>query len=112
MSLSYEPLFITGYEGDAAHLSLEEDDIYNRLPRPCRRAPGCSIPDDAAWIGAVGGVRTDHMPARRNARADEIEAFAAAWLPAVNCANRAGGSQYSFKFYMKNLNEEIQCNIV
>ncbi len=50
MSLPYMPLYVTDYEGDTAHLSLEEDGIYNRLLRLCWRTPGCSIPDDPAWI--------------------------------------------------------------
>lgn len=44
------PLFISDYEGDTAHLTIEEDGIYNRLLRLCWRTPGCSVPDDAKWI--------------------------------------------------------------
>ncbi len=48
--LPYMPLYIRDYEGDTAHLSIEEDGAYNRLLRLCWRTPGCSIPDDATWI--------------------------------------------------------------
>ena len=39
-----------GYEAATAHLTPEEDGIYNRLLRLCWRTPGCSIPNDADWI--------------------------------------------------------------
>lgn len=44
------PLFVDDYEAATAHLTLEEDGAYNRLLRLCWRSPGCSIPDDDAWI--------------------------------------------------------------
>lgn len=50
MSLPYFPLYVTDYEGDTAHLTIEEDGAYMRLLRLCWRTPGCSIPDDPAWI--------------------------------------------------------------
>lgn len=50
MSIPYIPLFVADYESDTAHLSIEEDGAYNRLLRLCWRSPGCSIPDDDAWI--------------------------------------------------------------
>lgn len=50
MSIPYFPLYVTDYEADTAHLSLEEDGAYNRLLRLCWRTPGCSIPDDPKWI--------------------------------------------------------------
>ena len=49
-ALPYMPLFVADFEADTAHLSFEEDGIYNRLLRLCWRTTGCSIPDDPAWI--------------------------------------------------------------
>ncbi len=49
-NLPYMPLFVADYEADTAHLSFEEDGIYNRLLRLCWRTSGCSIPDDPMWI--------------------------------------------------------------
>lgn len=46
----YIPLYIDDFEAATAHLSPEEDGIYNRLLRLCWRTPGCSLPDDPAWI--------------------------------------------------------------
>lgn len=48
--LPYMPLFVADFEADTAHLSFEEDGIYNRLLRLCWRTSGCSVPDDPAWI--------------------------------------------------------------
>ena len=50
MSIPYIPLYVTDYEADTAHLTLEEDGAYMRLLRLCWRTPGCSIPDDPEWI--------------------------------------------------------------
>lgn len=44
------PLFIADYEAATAHLTVEEDGAYTRLLRLCWMTPGCSIPDDDAWI--------------------------------------------------------------
>ena len=44
------PLFIDDFEADTAHLTLEEDGVYNRLLRLCWRQSSCSIPDDPVWI--------------------------------------------------------------
>lgn len=44
------PLFVDDYEAATAHLTLEEDGAYLRLLRLCWRTPGCSMPDDPAWI--------------------------------------------------------------
>ncbi len=49
-NLPYMPLFVADFEADTAHLSFEEDGIYNRLLRLCWRTTGCSIPDDPVWI--------------------------------------------------------------
>jgi uncharacterized protein YdaU (DUF1376 family) len=50
VSIPYFPMYPTDYEADTAHLSLEEDGAYNRLLRLMWMTPGCSVPDDAAWI--------------------------------------------------------------
>jgi len=50
MSIPYIPLYVTDYEADTAHLSLEEDGAYMRLLRLCWRTPGCSVPDEPRWI--------------------------------------------------------------
>lgn len=50
MSIPYFPLFVVDYEADTTHLSMEEDGCYMRLLRLCWRTPGCSIPNDPAWI--------------------------------------------------------------
>jgi len=44
------PLYVDDYEAATAHLTLEEDGLYNRLLRLCWRTPGCSLPTDHAWI--------------------------------------------------------------
>lgn len=46
----YMPLYVDDYEADTAHLTFEEDGVYNRLLRLCWRTSGCSLPDDAKWI--------------------------------------------------------------
>lgn len=50
MSIPYLPLFVTDYEADTAHLSIAEDGAYMRLLRLQWRTPGCTLPDDPAWI--------------------------------------------------------------
>ena len=50
--LPFMPLWIADYELDTGHLSLQQDGAYSRLLRLCWRSPGCSIPDDPAWIQA------------------------------------------------------------
>ena len=50
MSLPHMPFFVSDYEADTAHLTLEEDGCYNRLLRLCWRTPNCSIPNDDRWI--------------------------------------------------------------
>lgn len=50
MSLPYFPLFPADFEADTSHLTLEEDGAYNRLLRLMWMTPGCSLPDDPAWI--------------------------------------------------------------
>lgn len=46
----YIPLYVDDFEAATAHLSPEEDGIYNRLLRLCWRTPGCGLPNDTAWI--------------------------------------------------------------
>jgi uncharacterized protein YdaU (DUF1376 family) len=50
LSLPYFNLYPTDFEAKTSHLTLEEDGAYNRLLRLCWMMPGCSIPDDNAWI--------------------------------------------------------------
>jgi len=64
MSLPYFPMFPSDFEAKTAHLTLLEDGAYNRLLRLCWVTPGCSLPDDDAWIMRRMRARTD----------DEIEA--------------------------------------
>ena len=46
----YIPLYVDDYEAATAHLTVEEDGLYNRLLRLAWRTPGCSLPTDHAWI--------------------------------------------------------------
>lgn len=50
MSLPYFPMYPTDFEAKTSHLTLEEDGAYNRLLRLMWMTPGCSLPDDDAWI--------------------------------------------------------------
>jgi uncharacterized protein YdaU (DUF1376 family) len=50
VSLAYFPFYPADYEADTPHLTLEEDGVYNRLLRLCWLTPGCSLPDDRAWL--------------------------------------------------------------
>lgn len=50
MSLPYFPMFPSDFEAKTSHLTLEEDGAYNRLLRLMWMTPGCSLPDDDAWI--------------------------------------------------------------
>lgn len=50
MTHPYLPLYVDDYEAATAHLTAEEDGVYNRLMRLCWRTPGCSVPNDDAWI--------------------------------------------------------------
>jgi len=43
-------MYPTDFEAKTSHLTLAEDGAYNRLLRICWMTPGCSIPDDDAWI--------------------------------------------------------------
>lgn len=55
----YIPLYVDDYDAHTAHLSLEEDGIYNRLMRLCWRTPGCSLPDEPAWIMRKARITAD-----------------------------------------------------
>jgi uncharacterized protein YdaU (DUF1376 family) len=46
----YIPLYVDDFEAATTHLTAEEDGVYNRLLRLCWRTPGCSLPDDPAWL--------------------------------------------------------------
>lgn len=46
----YIPLYVDDYDAATAHLTVEEDGAYSRLLRLCWRTPGCSLPNDHAWI--------------------------------------------------------------
>ncbi len=50
MSIPYMPFYVSDFDADTGHLTLEEDGAYNRLLRLCWRTPGCSVPDDNKWI--------------------------------------------------------------
>ena len=50
MSIPYFPLFVTDYEADTVHLTVEEDGAYFRLLRLQWKTPGCTLPDDNDWI--------------------------------------------------------------
>lgn len=50
MSVPYMPFYVSDFEADTAHLTIEEDGAYNRLLRLCWRTPGCSVPNDKEWI--------------------------------------------------------------
>lgn len=55
--LPYMKFYIGDYDAKTAHLTLEEDGVYNRLLRLCWQTTGCSIPDDPRWISRK--MRTD-----------------------------------------------------
>lgn len=50
MSIPYFPMYPADFEADTSHLTLEEDGAYNRLLRLMWMTPGCSLPNDPAWI--------------------------------------------------------------
>lgn len=50
MTLPFFNLYVTDYEADTAHLTIEEDGAYMRLLRLCWRTPHCTIPSDPRWI--------------------------------------------------------------
>jgi len=50
MSLPYFPMYPSDFEAKTSHLSIAEDGAYNRLLRICWMTPGCTLPNDEAWI--------------------------------------------------------------
>jgi len=71
MSLPYFPLYPKDYEAKTAHLSILEDGAYNRLMRLCWLTPGCSLPDDEAWImRRMRAVSDDEKEAVRSVLAE------------------------------------------
>lgn len=71
MSLPYFPLYPKDYEAKTSHLTLAEDGAYNRLMRLCWMTPGCSLPDDEAWImRRLRAVTDDEQQAVRNVLAE------------------------------------------
>ena len=59
MSLPYFPMYPTDFEAKTSHLTIAEDGAYNRLLRLCWMTPGCSLPDDEAWIMRRVRAHTD-----------------------------------------------------
>ncbi len=70
MSLPYFPFYPKDYEAKTTHLTLAEDGAYIRLLRLSWVTPGCTLPDDDAWI-------------RRHMRASEAE-FASVIRPVLD----------------------------
>lgn len=64
MATPYFPLYPADFEADTSHLTLQEDGAYNRLLRLAWMTPGCSVPDDDAWIAR-----------RMRVTAEEFEAY-------------------------------------
>lgn len=50
MSIPYFPMYPADFEADTSHLSMAEDGAYNRLLRLMWMTPGCTLPDDDAWL--------------------------------------------------------------
>lgn len=48
--LPFFPLYAAEVEAETAHLSIEEDGVYNRLLRQMWMQPGCSLPADEKWL--------------------------------------------------------------
>ena len=46
----YMPFYVDDFDAATAHLTLEEDGLYNRMLRLMWRSPGCSLPDDPRWL--------------------------------------------------------------
>lgn len=67
------PLYVDDYDAATSHLTPEEDGVYNRLLRLCWRTPGCSLPDDPAWIARK--IRLTPQDFERLARSLLVEFF-------------------------------------
>jgi len=50
VNIPYFPMYPADFEAKTSHLTLEEDGAYNRLLRLMWMTPGCSLPDDPAWL--------------------------------------------------------------
>ncbi len=68
----YIPLYVDDFEAATAHLTPAEDGIYNRLLRLCWRTPGCSVPDDDAWIARKIRLSTKEYDALARPVIDEF----------------------------------------
>jgi uncharacterized protein YdaU (DUF1376 family) len=55
------PLWVDDFEAATAHLSPEEDGVYNRLLRLTWRTAGCSLPVDHAWIARKVRMAPEHF---------------------------------------------------
>lgn len=55
----YIPLYVDDYDAATSHLTVEEDGVYSRLIRLCWRTPGCSLPNEPAWIARKIRVSAD-----------------------------------------------------
>jgi len=51
-------MYPSDFEAKTSHLTLEEDGAYNRLLRLMWMTPGCSLPDDDAWVARRMRVST------------------------------------------------------
>jgi uncharacterized protein YdaU (DUF1376 family) len=59
MSLPYFPMYPADFEAKTSHLTIAEDGAYNRLLRICWMTPGCTMPNDEAWIMRRVRAHTD-----------------------------------------------------
>lgn len=59
----YIPLYVDDYDAHTAHLTPAEDGVYLRLLRLCWRTPGCSLPNDDAWIARKIRLSTEDYEA-------------------------------------------------
>lgn len=66
------PLYVDDYDAATAHLTPAEDGIYMRLLRLAWRTPGCSLPDDPAWIARKIRLNTDEFLAVAKPVLDEF----------------------------------------
>lgn len=59
--LPYMPLYVDDFDAATAHLTPEEDGIYNRILRLMWRSPGCSLPDDPRWMARQLRINQETM---------------------------------------------------
>jgi uncharacterized protein YdaU (DUF1376 family) len=55
--LPFIPLYVPDFDSATSFLTLEEEGLYFRLLRLMWQTPGCSVPDDNAWLSRR--LRTD-----------------------------------------------------